>query len=140
MGYVVGSLLVDTIAGWRYTYSISVPFAVVMGVGMWWLPASPRWILLRAMQGKGKMHELRGNAIHCLSRLRGRAIGDSAPHQVDEIISELSHLTEEKEVTLGEMFQGKCLKALTIGAGLVLFQQVLLACNSYPFHCNKLQV
>lgn len=124
LGYVFGNLLVDTIAGWRYMYSISVPFAVVMEVGMWWLPASPRWILFRAMQGKGKMHELRENAIHCLSRLRGAAIGDSAPQQVDEIISELSRLTEEKEVTIGEMFRGKCLKALTIGAGLVLFQQI----------------
>lgn len=132
MGYLVGSLLINTIAGWRYMYSISVPFAVVMGIGMWWLPASPRWILLRAMQGKGKMHELRENAINCLSRLRGGVIGDSAPQQVDEIISELSHLSEEKEVTIGEMFQGKCLKALTIGTGLVLFQQVLFACNSYP--------
>ena len=64
-------------------------------------------------------------AISCLYRLRGPTIGDSALQQVDEILAELSYVGEEKEVTLGEMFQGKCLKALTIGVGLVLFQQVL---------------
>ena len=123
-GYVVGSLLVEAISGWRYMYGVSIPLALIMAIGMWWLPASPRWILLRAIQGKGKLHDLREIAISSLCWLRGRAIGDSASQQVDEILSELSQLSEEKEATIAEMFQGKCLKALSIGAGLVLFQQV----------------
>ncbi|KAK3004964.1 hypothetical protein RJ639_018406 [Escallonia herrerae] len=124
VGYTVGSLLVDTIAGWRYMYGASVPLAVIMGFGMWWLPASPRWILLRAIQRKGNMQDLRESAICCLCRLRGDAISESAPAKVDEILAELSYIGDENEVTLGEMFRGKCLKALTIGAGLVLFQQI----------------
>ncbi|KAL0304549.1 UNVERIFIED_CONTAM: D-xylose-proton symporter-like 2 [Sesamum radiatum] len=124
VGYISGSLLVETVAGWRYMYGVSSPLAVIMGIGMWWLPASPRWILLRAIQGKGEVQALRDNAIYCLCRLRGEAIGDSAPQKVDEILSELSHLREEEEATLAEMFQGKCLKALIIGGGLVLFQQI----------------
>ncbi|XP_027163928.1 D-xylose-proton symporter-like 2 isoform X1 [Coffea eugenioides] len=123
-GYVVGSLLVEAISGWRYMYGVSIPLALIMAIGMWWLPASPRWILLRAIQGKGKLHDLREIAISSLCWLRGRAIGDSASQQVDEILSELSQLSEEKEATIAEMFQGKCLKALSIGAGLVLFQQI----------------
>ncbi|RXH95369.1 hypothetical protein DVH24_025053 [Malus domestica] len=123
-GYGIGSLLVDTVAGWRYMYGISAPLAIIMGIGMWWLPASPRWILLRAIQGKGSMDELKVTAISCLCRLRGSAIGDSAPAQVDEILAELAYVGEEKEATLGEMFHGKCLKALVIGVGLVLFQQI----------------
>ncbi|CAN6564567.1 unnamed protein product [Malus baccata var. baccata] len=123
-GYGVGSLLVDTVAGWRYMYGISAPLAIIMGIGMWWLPASPRWILLRAIQGRGNMVELKVTAISCLCRLRGSAIGDSAPAQVDEILAELAYVGEEKEATLGEMFHGKCLKALVIGVGLVLFQQI----------------
>lgn len=129
LGYTVGSLLVEVVAGWRYMYGVSVPISIIMGIGMWWLPASPRWILLCAIQGKGDMQDLRETAVSCLCRLRGEAIGDSAHHQVGEILSELSHLSEEKEATMGEMFQGKCLKALTIGAGLILFQQV-----SFAFH------
>lgn len=128
-GYGTGSLLVDVVAGWRYMYAATTPLAVVMGIGMWWLPGSPRWILLRAIQGRGNMQELKESAICCLIRLRGQAIGEAAPAQVDEILAELSSVGEEKEVTLGEMFQGKCLKALVIGAGLVLFQQVFKICH-----------
>ncbi|GKV06972.1 hypothetical protein SLEP1_g18787 [Rubroshorea leprosula] len=123
-GYGIGSLLVDIIAGWRYMYGASTPLAVIMGIGMWWLPESPRWILLRAIQGKGNMQDLKETAIRCLCRLRGEAIGDSASELVDEILNELEFVGEEKEATLGEMFRGKCLKALIIGGGLVLFQQI----------------
>lgn len=123
-GYGVGSLLVDVVAGWRYMYAASTPLAVIMGVGMCWLPASPRWLLLRAIQGKGNLQELRESAVYCLCRLRGPVFGVSASEEVDEILTELSYVGEEKEATLGEMFQGKCKKALIIGAGLVLFQQV----------------
>lgn len=125
-GYGIGSLLVETVSGWRYMYGASTPLAVIMGIGMCWLPASPRWLLLRAIQGKGNMQELRETAVCCLCRLRGQSVGDSASQQVDEILTELSYVGEEKEVTLGEIFQGKCLKAMIIGAGLVLFQQVFI--------------
>ncbi|XAR71540.1 hypothetical protein NMG60_11017871 [Bertholletia excelsa] len=124
VGYSAGSLLVEIVSGWRYMYGASTPFAVIMGIGMWWLPASPRWLLLRAIQGKGNMQDLRQTAIGCLRRLRGEALGDSAPEQVDEILAELSYIEEEKEATIAEMFEGKCLKALIIGCGLVLFQQI----------------
>uniref|UniRef100_A0A2P2JF34 Uncharacterized protein MANES_08G162600 n=2 Tax=Rhizophora mucronata TaxID=61149 RepID=A0A2P2JF34_RHIMU len=123
-GYGIGSLLVDTIAGWRYIYGASTPLAVIMGLGMWWLPASPRWLLLCAIQGKGHMEDLKESATNCLCRLRGEAIGDAAPRQVDEILAELAFIGEEKEANLMEMFRGKCLKALIIGGGLVLFQQI----------------
>ncbi|GMP25216.1 hypothetical protein CsSME_00002187 [Camellia sinensis var. sinensis] len=124
-GYTIGSFLVDTVAGWRYMYGVGSPLAVVMGIGMWWLPASPRWLLLCAIQGKGNMQDLRQTAISCLCRLRGEAMGeDSVTEQVDEILAELSYMGEEKEASLAEMFQGKCSKALLIGTGLVLFQQI----------------
>lgn len=124
-GYGVGSLLVGTVAGWRYMFGVSSPLAIIMGIGMWFLPDSPRWLLLCAIQGKGDIQNLKETAICCLCQLRGQAIGDSAPQQVDEILLELSYVGEEKKVTFGEMFRGKCKKALVIGAGLVLFQQVL---------------
>lgn len=70
------------------------------------------------------MQELKEMAIGCMCRLRGPALQDRAPAQIDEILDELSFVGEEKEATIGEMFRGKSLKALVIGAGLVLFQQV----------------
>lgn len=124
VGYSIGSLLVEVVAGWRYIYAANTPIALVMGVGMWWLPSSPRWLLLCAIQGKGNMQELKESAISCLYRLRGAVIGDKASEEVDEILDELSFLGESETATIGEIFQGKCLKALIIGAGLVLFQQI----------------
>ncbi|WCJ27804.1 Major facilitator superfamily protein [Euphorbia peplus] len=123
-GYGVGSLLVNADAGWRYMYGTATPLAVIMGVGMWWLPASPRWLLLRAIQGKGDMQNLKETATISLYRLRGEAFGDTAPAQVEEILSELASISEEKEASLMEIFQGRCLRALMIGTGLVLFQQI----------------
>ncbi|XLR19113.1 hypothetical protein HN51_065790 [Arachis hypogaea] len=110
-GYGIGSLLVDTVAGWRYMYGVSSPLAVIMGIGMCWLPASSRWLLLCAIQGKGDGENLKSTAIHCLRRLRGQAVEDSAHRQVDEILAELAYVGEEKEVTFGEMFRGKMLES-----------------------------
>ncbi|GAB2293890.1 Vacuolar glucose transporter 1 [Dionaea muscipula] len=124
IGYTFGSLLVDTVSGWRYMYAASSPLSVVMAIGMWWLPASPRWLLLCAIQGKGNLEELKEAAICCICRLRGPAIGDTAPQQINEMLAELSCGCEEKEISIGEMFHGKYLKALSIGVGLVLFQQI----------------
>ncbi|GFQ02192.1 d-xylose-proton symporter-like 2 [Phtheirospermum japonicum] len=124
IGYIAGSLLVESSAGWRYMYGISFPLSLVMGFGMWCLPESPRWILLKAIQGKGDVRILRASAVACLCRLRGKNIIGSVPQKVDDMLSELSHVREEQEASIAEMFQGKCLKALIIGGGLVLFQQI----------------
>ncbi|CAN6922543.1 hypothetical protein Bca4012_091633 [Brassica carinata] len=123
-GYGIGSLWVTVISGWRYMYATIIPVPVIMGIGMCWLPASPRWLLLRSLQGKGNVESLQQAAIRSLRRLRGSVVVDSAVEQVDEILAELSSVGEGKEATLGEIFQGKCLKALTIAGGLVLLQQI----------------
>lgn len=106
-------------------YGASIPLSIFMGIGMWFLSESPRWLLLRCIQGKGNAQNLKDAATSCLCRLRGPTIGDLAPQLVEEILAELSYVGEEKEATIREMLQGKCLKALLIGTGLVLFQQVM---------------
>ena len=77
-----------------------------------------------SIHGKGDVERLQQAAIKSLRRLRGSVVVDSAAEQVNEILAELSSVGEDKEATLGELFQGKCLKALTIAGGLVLLQQV----------------
>ncbi|XP_020977481.1 D-xylose-proton symporter-like 1 [Arachis ipaensis] len=111
-----------------------------MGIGMCWLLASHRWLLLCAIQGKGDGEELKSTAIHCLCRLRGQTVDESPHRQVDEILAELAYVGEEKEVIFGEIFRGKCLKALTIGAGLVLFQQITGQPNVLQYAGSILQV
>jgi len=95
-----------------------------MGVGMCWLPSSPRWLLLCAIQGKGNLPETKEIATRCLCRLRGQASPDLVSDQVNLILEELSYIDPEKQVGFREIFQGKCLKAMIIGCGLVFFQQV----------------
>ncbi|XP_020093579.1 D-xylose-proton symporter-like 2 isoform X2 [Ananas comosus] len=124
LGYISGSIYVELVAGWRYMYATSAPLCLIMGLGMWWLPPSPRWLLLCAIQGKGSILDTKEFAVRCLCRLRGQALDDSISVQVDAILAELSYAGQEKAATLSEIFQGKCLKALIIGCGLVFFQQV----------------
>lgn len=124
LGYVAGNLYVDVVGGWRYMFAISTPVCVLMGLGMWWLPPSPRWLLLCTVQRNGNVLEAKEAAICYLCRLRGKAIEEYALEQVDAILDELSSDIEAKQTSFSELFQGKCLKALVIGAGLVFFQQV----------------
>ncbi|GJN20237.1 hypothetical protein PR202_gb07589 [Eleusine coracana subsp. coracana] len=123
LGYIAGNFYVEVVSGWRYMYATSIPLCVIMGVGMCWLPSSPRWLLLCAIQGKGDLPEAKETAIQCLCRLRGVS-SDLVSDQISLILEELSYVDEEKQVGFSEIFQGKCLKAMMIGCGLVFFQQV----------------
>ncbi|KAI8523719.1 hypothetical protein RHMOL_Rhmol13G0094300 [Rhododendron molle] len=127
LGYFVGSFQIDVVGGWRYMYGVSAPIALIMGLGMWSLPPSPRWLLLRAVQGKGSLQELKERAISAFSRLRGRPAGDKvSERQIEDTLGSLksTYTDEESEGSIWEIFQGPSLKAFIIGGGLVLFQQI----------------
>lgn len=113
-------------------YGFSAPVALIMGLGMWSLPPSPRWLLLRAVEGKGSLQELKERAISSFSRLRGRPVGDKvSERQIEDTLGSLksAYTDEESEGSIWEIFQGPSLKAFIIGGGLVLFQQVLFCDN-----------
>ncbi|KAG9144454.1 hypothetical protein Leryth_014497 [Lithospermum erythrorhizon] len=127
LGYLVGNLQIDSVGGWRYMYGISAPIALFMILGMWTLPSSPRWLLLRAVQGKGSLQEFKEKAIVALSRLRGRPSGDKvSEEQIEDTLVSLksAYKDQESEGSILEVFQGPSLKAFIIGGGLVLFQQI----------------
>lgn len=127
LGYFVGSFQINAVGGWRYMYGLSAPLALLMGIGMWSLPPSPRWLLLRAVQGKGSLQEYKEQAISALGKLRRRPPGDKlSERQIeDTLVSLKSSYTDEKsEGGFLELFQGPNLKAFIIGGGLVLFQQI----------------
>ncbi|KAG5515216.1 hypothetical protein RHGRI_036301 [Rhododendron griersonianum] len=132
LGYFVGSFQIDVVGGWRYMYGFSAPVALIMGLGMWSLPPSPRWLLLRAVQGKGSLQELKERAFSAFSRLRDRPVGDKvSERQIEDTLVSLksAYTDEESEGSIWEIFQGPSLKAFIIGGGLVLFQQVLFCDN-----------
>ena len=43
-------LFTDISYGWRYIYNIGVIPAIIMLFGCWYIPPSPRWLALRALQ------------------------------------------------------------------------------------------
>jgi MFS family permease len=127
LGYLVGSLEINVVGGWRYMYGLSAPVSVAMAIGMFLLPSSPRWILLRAIQGKGPMEESKQMATNALRKLRGQLAGDRASEkEVEDTLASLksAYSDQEPEGSIWEVFEGPSLKAFIIGGGLVLFQQV----------------
>ncbi|KAF6139821.1 hypothetical protein GIB67_009668 [Kingdonia uniflora] len=93
---------------------------------MFSLPPSPRWLLLRSIQGKASVQEYKEKAIQGLSKLRCRPSGDkvSQEHIEDTLISlKSAYAADDSEGSFWEVFQGPSLKAFTINGGLVLFQQ-----------------
>ncbi|CAA6669399.1 unnamed protein product [Spirodela intermedia] len=107
LGYLVGSVQIDAVGGWRYMYGLSAPVAALMGIGMWSLPPSPRWLLLRGIDSRSASDKLSEIQIE------------------DTLVSLKSAYSEqEQEGSFLEVFEGASLKAFIIGGGLVLFQQI----------------
>ncbi|GJN22833.1 hypothetical protein PR202_gb10433 [Eleusine coracana subsp. coracana] len=127
-GYLIGSLEIDNVGGWRYMFGFSAPIAAIMAIGMWTLPPSPKWLLLRAVQGKGSVEDNKKKAIQALRKLRGRSASEKVlTDDIDDtIVSIKAAYAEGSEGNIWEIFEGPSLKAFTIGGGLVLFQQVLI--------------
>nr|BAJ95036.1 predicted protein [Hordeum vulgare subsp. vulgare] len=125
-GYLVGSYEIDVVGGWRYMFGFSAPLAAIMAVGMWSLPPSPRWLLLRAVQGKGPVEDNKKKAMNALRRLKGPSASEKV--LTDEIDNNLSSIraayADQAEGSIFQVFEGASLKAFTIGGGLVLFQQI----------------
>uniref|UniRef100_A0A0E0D8X0 Major facilitator superfamily (MFS) profile domain-containing protein n=1 Tax=Oryza meridionalis TaxID=40149 RepID=A0A0E0D8X0_9ORYZ len=126
-GYLVGSLEIDVVGGWRYMFGFGAPLAVIMAIGMWNLPPSPRWLLLRAVQGKASVEDNKKKAIQALRSLRGCSRSDRVlADEIDDTLLSIkaAYAEQESEGNIWKMFEGASLKALIIGGGLVLFQQI----------------
>ena len=50
VSYLINYAFISTPNGWRYMFGISMVPAIVQGVGMFALPKSPRWLLLKGQR------------------------------------------------------------------------------------------
>ncbi|MCO5608731.1 hypothetical protein L7F22_062946 [Adiantum nelumboides] len=122
LGYSIGYLAMSVVGGWRIMYCVGAPIALVMALGMCWLPPSPRWIMLRAYKGNASVESSCEDAKAVIRRLLGKdAREDEVYCQLDEILRSLQYVGDE--ISALEIFKGPSLKALIVGVGLVFFQQ-----------------
>ena len=98
------------IQGWRWMFGLAVVPAAIFGLGMAFLPESPRWLA-------GRGHQDRARAM--LARIRGTQDVDS---ELQEIQGSLAHADEHGR--LADLLAPSIRPALVVGIGLAIFQQV----------------
>ncbi|MFC5971114.1 sugar porter family MFS transporter [Halomarina salina] len=112
LAYVVNYLFAPSfleVIGWRWMLGFGAVPAVALGVGMYFLPESPRWLL---------EHDRTEEARDVLTRIREHGA-------VEEEIEEIREVSEtEAKGGLSDLFEPWVRPALTVGIGLAVLQQV----------------
>lgn len=93
-------------ANWRMMFGVALIPSVILWLGMWLLPASPRWLMMR-----GKTDEARA----VLFKLD--------PLHAEEELHALVKSLEYKSVGLSGLFSKKMFPLVAIAFGLFVFQQ-----------------
>jgi SP family galactose:H+ symporter-like MFS transporter len=96
--------------GWRWMLGLAVVPAAIFGLGMIYLPESPRWLLRNGR---------RENARATLSRIRGT---QDVNAELLEIERSLAQAPESGR--LSDVFAPTIRRSLVIGIGLAIFQQI----------------
>jgi sugar porter (SP) family MFS transporter len=110
VSYLIDLGFANTHQGWRWMFIIGVVPAIVLGVGMFFLPDTPRWLMSK---GKDKEAEL-------------ALLKTAAPEDIEDELSSIKQvLLSEKnsKTSLSELFKPWLRPALIIGIGLMFFQQ-----------------
>ncbi len=132
-GFIVFGILLGYIACWaqgpdllegsgegfRVVYGAALPVALVVGAGMWSLPASPRWLALSGA-ARSKVEE-------ALRRLRAPDVPEAVFEEELEGITALAvgEGAEDGSNKIVELLTSPQLrKPFLIGTSLVLFQQI----------------
>lgn len=110
---IVVSYLVDFAfapsGGWRWMLGLAVVPSIVLGVGMYFMPYSPRWLLSKGFSDRAKA---------VLEKIRGTTLVG------DEIAEIKSSLAAERESRWSDLLDPAIRRALIIGIGLAIFQQL----------------
>ena len=94
--------------GWRWMLGAGMVPAVVLGLGMIFMPESPRWLLKQGQEDKAR---------EVLRRTRTES-------QIDEELEEIQQVEQVEESGIGQLLQPWIRPALMVGFGLAVFQQV----------------
>ena len=99
-----------SIQGWRWMFGLAVVPAAIFGMGMLFLPESPRWLARRGHQEKARA---------ILSRIRGTSDVSAEMQEIDRSLARA-----DERGRLSDLFAPSVRPALVVGIGLAIFQQV----------------
>lgn len=116
LSYIVDTVLASS-ENWQMMIGIGVVPAVILGIGIYFLPESPRWLLA---------HKSRGEAEGALRQIRGqRSNATSINTELDSMEHAMSEAGNKKEGGWKELLSLRWVRPLLIcGFGLAIFQQV----------------
>lgn len=106
--YLINYSFTDTEASWRWMFGIGIIPAILLSVGMLFLPESPRWLVKR---------KLLEQAYHTLRQLR-------RTHNVSSEIDDIQNSLRVRQASFREIFSVNIRPVLFLGAMLGLIQQV----------------
>jgi MFS transporter, SP family, galactose:H+ symporter len=98
------------IQGWRWMFGLAVVPAAIFGLGMLFLPESPRWLAMCGRHAKARA---------MLIRIRGTS---DVSAELLEIERSLMHAVERGK--LSDLLAPSIRPALLVGIGLAVFQQI----------------
>jgi sugar porter (SP) family MFS transporter len=107
LSYVVDYAL-SAEKAWRAMFAIGVVPAVVLGIGIFFLPSSPRWLMSRSLTDRAR---------DVLKRVRGT-------QDVDGEIGAIQESLAEESGGWKELFEPWMRMPLLIGVGIMFFQQI----------------
>ncbi|KAL7412779.1 general substrate transporter [Mrakia frigida] len=114
----IGTRELDGPGAWRVLVGLTMIFAAILGIGILFMPESPRWLMQR-----GKFDEARES----LARVRGVRVSDHDRYvefDFDEIAEGVALDEKEGAGTYGDCFSPRLLKRTLLGMALQMFQQL----------------
>ncbi|XP_020086856.1 sugar transporter ERD6-like 16 [Ananas comosus] len=122
------SFIVGTLVTWRTLVSIGVVPCIVLLVGLFFIPESPRWL---AKVGQQKEFQV------ALRKLRGK--NADITEEATEIQEYIESLQNLPQANLLQLFQSQHIRAVIVGVGLMVFQQ-LGGVNGVGFYASQIFV
>src|SRR5438876_1224284 len=111
------------IEGWRWMLGLAVAPALVFGIGMFFLPETPRWLI------RGGQHEVAHRVL-----VRIRELPD-VNVEIEEIKASLAQQTESGRWV--DLLSRQVRPALVVGLGLAIFQQIT-GINTVIYYAPKI--
>ena len=110
VSYLVDLGFAETHEGWRWMFLVGVIPAIVLGIGMFFLPDSPRWLLSKGKDDAARL------------ALEKTSEPDEVQNEMSSIQNVLLNESKNKS-SIKELLQPWLRPALIIGIGLMFFQQ-----------------